>query len=529
MRVVCPAGNATTHFAESPPFGQTKHTLSISTATRPTCSQLSLNSGWARFFSSEWVKIFALAVLFCWYPLQYMHFATVADPDVWWHMRTGEWILQHHAFPRVDPFSATGMGKPWVAYSWLFEVMIHLFTLRWDLLGIVIYNVVMCLGITAALLKLLHGITESFWPSVGLTFVGAMAMARVYAPRPGMFSTLLFIVTLDVLLKSRRTGNTRILWVLPALFAVWANLHVQFVYGLFIAGVFCVAPQLNRIFKSVDAGTQSQISASTLWGVLAASFVATLLNPYRAGVYRVLWEYSRQPQLAKLVSETNPMDFTQWLNWVALALAIAAIVALWKLRRDRGVFAVLLLWALVSALRVERDVWVLVIVACTVLGTALAKREQAKTPPLPRQQAYVAAAVIALIIFLGLQFVAPSNEDLLARLARVFPVGSVAYLHEHHPASPIFNDFNWGGFLIYAVPNLPPSIDGRTNVHGAQEIERSWDTWNMAPGWDQDPNLAKANIILGNPSRALTKALQHDTRYRVAFNDGVSVLFLKTQ
>ena len=74
---------------------------------------------------------------------------------------------------------------------------------------------------------------------------------------------------------------------------------------------------------------------------------------------------------------------------------------------------------------------------------------------------------------------------------------------------------------------MPVSIDGRTNVHGAQEVQRSWDTWNMKSGWDTDPNLANANIILGDPGQVLTKALMHDPRYRVVFNDGVSVLIVR--
>ena len=46
----------------------------------------------------------------------------ITDPDIWWHLRTGQWIVEHGAVPMTDPFSSYGMGKPWIAYSWLFEI-----------------------------------------------------------------------------------------------------------------------------------------------------------------------------------------------------------------------------------------------------------------------------------------------------------------------------------------------------------------------------------------------------------------------
>ncbi|HMB08573.1 MAG TPA: hypothetical protein VKP69_33185, partial [Isosphaeraceae bacterium] len=67
----------------------------------------------------------------------------VTDPDIWWHLRTGQWIVEHGAVPITDPFSSFGLGKPWVAYSWLFEVLVY-GLYRWlGLFGIILYRVVL--------------------------------------------------------------------------------------------------------------------------------------------------------------------------------------------------------------------------------------------------------------------------------------------------------------------------------------------------------------------------------------------------
>ena len=142
-------------------------------------------------------------------------------------------------------------------------------------------------------------------------------------------------------------------------------------------------------------------------------------------------------------------------------------------------------------------------------------------------QTWMSGAAIALVVLLGIEFMAPTSKELLGRVSRVLPMGSAAYIHEHHLPGPMFNDFNWGGFLIYVVPDMPVSMDGRTNVHNAVEIERSWNTWNMGPGWESDPNLARARVIVADPSRALTKELARNPNFSVVFNDGVSVLLVR--
>ena len=39
------------------------------------------------------------------------------------HIRTGEYILQHSAVPRADPFSFTKNGQPWFAWEWLADLL----------------------------------------------------------------------------------------------------------------------------------------------------------------------------------------------------------------------------------------------------------------------------------------------------------------------------------------------------------------------------------------------------------------------
>ncbi|HET9297511.1 MAG TPA: hypothetical protein VFP18_11515, partial [Candidatus Binatia bacterium] len=73
------------------------------------------------------------------------------DPDIWWHLRVGQWIVEHGRVPYVDVFSSYGAGKPWIAYSWLFDVLVFFLHRQFGLLGIVAFNVAMALAIAVAL------------------------------------------------------------------------------------------------------------------------------------------------------------------------------------------------------------------------------------------------------------------------------------------------------------------------------------------------------------------------------------------
>ena len=75
----------------------------------------------------------------------------LVDPDIWWHLRTGQWIVEHAQVPATDPFSAYGMGNHWVAYSWLFEVLVYGLFTKFGLMGILVFTVAMSLLIALAL------------------------------------------------------------------------------------------------------------------------------------------------------------------------------------------------------------------------------------------------------------------------------------------------------------------------------------------------------------------------------------------
>ncbi len=491
--------------------------MSAGTTSLPTSSPSLLR----RVLQSDILRIVGVVALFGWYLVRTDSFFSVEDPDVWWHMRSGEWILQHHRLPVTDPFSITGASKTWIAYSWPFGVIIDVIAKQWDLWGIVAYTIAAWIVLIAALLWLLRTVSPNFWTSLLLCALGSWAFERVVSPRPGMFTILFFIVVLRTLIVARRTGNSKLLWLLPPILWLWANVHLQFVYGLALIGAFALESWLNRLFSisEVHTGPPNRL----LWATLGASTLVTFLNPYFYGVWWVILDFLHQPKQFRQVLEFHAMAFDMDLHFMVLFLTIAAAMSLGLRKRLEPLWILLLLWAAAMSFHAERDIWVVTVVALVIIGKAASERIHATTSVPPR--VWLAAALILLCLVTFRIKTGPSDKDLLAHTATIMPVGAVAFVHDNHLQGPLFNNFDWGGFLIYALPEHKVAIDGRTNVHDQNEIQRSIDTWDGRPTWKDDPLLKDANLVIGAPKFPLCSLLRLDPNFRLVFDDGTSMVF----
>ncbi|HUT88771.1 MAG TPA: hypothetical protein VMY37_04700 [Thermoguttaceae bacterium] len=469
----------------------------------------------------------------------------VDDPDVWWHLRTGEWILTHRAWPTADPFSSYGAGQAWAAYSWLPELMLWGLYQVLGLRGLVLYTA----GLSVAIVAALHGMVRRMGTgtntAVVLTLAAALGLITIQTPRPWLFSILLFVLELDLLLTAGRTGSRRLLWWLVPLFLVWANMHIQFVVGLAVLGAAVIEPVLARF---VPLGMADEQSPKTPFGhmlpVFAACVAATLVNPYGYHLYEVALALVGQSGLWNLIQELGPMRFRSVENWTVLAVTVAAAFALGWRRRVRLLLALLFVMAVYVSFRSQRDVWLVLIAGLTVLayvGPRAAEKEKGdrsnsceapfgpsrQIGPAPffrrRSLNWVVAGTVALLVVGG--SLALSESKLKSQVARALPVQAARFIAEEQPAGPMFNPFDWGGYLIFHLPEVPVSIDGRTMVHGEARILRHAATLRGKGGWRDDPELSRAGFVLLPGDGALASLLEIDDRFRVLYRDPLAVVF----
>ncbi len=447
----------------------------------------------------------------------------LVDPDIWWHLRTAHWIVAHHGVPGADPFSAFGAGKPWIAYSWLWDLFVGLLDRWFGLAGMILYEVAARTALAAALFHLARGRTQNFWRAWFFAAALLYVMLQVVGPRPGMITILFCIVELDLLLAAR-SGDAWRLWLLPPLFAVWANCHIQFVYGLFMLGLLVAEPVLNAALRyRVEPLLPGAFAQRGLLFALCA--LATLVNPYGWRVYATVAEYMGQHKAFHYIEELRSMDFRHPQHYAALLLSLGAAFCLGWRRNLRPVWLVLLAVSAALSFRAVKDVWFVALISlCILAGVDFAQRRP--EPLRVRLKTAAAAAILTLaVLAVGYRRYNVTNDFVEMSVAGKFPVGAARYVAQHRLPGPLYNDFNDGGYLIWALPDYKVAMDGRTNVHGDQRVEESSRVWRALPEWASDPDLKAARTIIALREAPLTSLLKTQPEYRIVYEDTQYLVF----
>ncbi len=461
--------------------------------------------------------------------------ASVVDPDIWWHIRTGDWILANHTVPRYAIFSQHS-ERPWIAYSWLFDVIVSGVQHRFGLPGIPGFLICLQVLLSLTFLLAIRHFARSFWWS---WLIAALAIYAFYVnPLRSLLFTLLFF-TLELLLifeAERKKDDKLLFWTVP-LFFLWANFHIQFIHGLFVLALYVgtrIVAVAARNWLPLDSRATS---TPRLLTILAAAFIASCLGPNWAYPYKEVFGYVVHAAQYQFIQEMLAMNFRRPEHYVELFLVLAACFVLGR-SRGRDLFRPLLL--LVTALvsfRSLRDAWFVSIVAAFVLAEAVGQtRPPATSQPDGQKRAllvtnsiYVSAAVAALVLSFGMAIrQGISSPALMTIIDHVYPIRATEFVRDSRLPGPMYNSFNWGGFLIFNLREHLVSMDPRVNAYGDELTTRSVNTVN-AIGWQNDPDLARANFVLLERSAPLASALESDSRYRVAYKDHLAVVFVRAQ
>jgi hypothetical protein len=455
----------------------------------------------------------------------------VSDNDIWMNLEAGRWILDHGTVPETDPFSSYGRGRPWVAYSWLFEVLVHGLDDWLGLAGIVLYRVVLSFAILTSLHRLVAKREPRFVVATGLVGLAFLALVPLLNERTWLFTILFSTLTLDVILDLREGKGNRAAWLLPPLYALWANLHIQFVYGLFLLAVACVAPLIDGLLGRARVGGHAGVAGTRDWWRLVlltgACLAATLLNAYHARLYAVVLGYAARSETYNLVVELLASGFRMPWEWAMPTLVGAAAFALGR-RGEHSAFDVLMLSvASFFALRARRDVWFAVLAALAVLSTArLPGGVAVDRFTLTRTRACLVAGGVIVVLATAGWWLDLSAKHLDEEVAANYPARAAAVVEERGYPGPLFNEYGWGSYLIWRLRKLPVSIDGRADLHGPERIRRNVETVSGLHGWYSDPDLRAANTVIISAKAALASLLRLDQRYELAHEDPVAAVFV---
>jgi hypothetical protein len=438
---------------------------------------------------------------------------TFADTDLWGHVRFGQDTLHSRSIPLVDPYSFTA-DRPWINHEWLAELAMGTAFDLGGAGGLIALKLALLLS---ALVIASWSIDQRTGPGGAgaaiLVFAGLTGIVPLLSTlRPQGFSILVFVVFMAILASARQ----QFVWVLPLMFALWANLHGGWVMGL---GVFGVWIAVHVVFPHATSPRRS-----TVLVVGGASVLATLATPYGIGLWRFMWDtlgFDRSDIVEWLPLTQLPELLVPWV----LTAVLAGTVIILRQPAWAPVAACALLAA--ASFRVGRLVPFFSLAVSLLLLPALSGSRL--TFASPEWMRLTAPLIAAALVYSGA--IVQGKARVMSCLAPL-PVLEIdpeatAFLRANRLSGRLLVWFNWGEYVIWHFsPALQVSIDGRretvyskktlsgveTIFAGGAEAKTLFDRW--------------APDVVWLPSRALLSQSLSEWGWRRAFTSDVSTIWV---
>jgi len=449
------------------------------------------------------------------------------DPDMWWHLKTGEVIWTTHTIPTTDLFSYTTHHHAWTPHEWLAQVLIY-GAYRWDgytglMLWLCFFSVLLLIA-GYVLCALYSGNSKT-------ALIGALTVwlfsTTGLAIRPQMIGYLFLLVEL-LLIHLGRTRSPRWFFWLPPLFAIWVNCHGSFFLGLILLGVFLLCSFFDFQAGSLVSSRWEPRRRRTLTLALALSTGALFLNP--AGLRQILYPLNTllyQPLNLSSIEEWKPLQLSDARGLVLLGI-LACLFLVFVMRRPKIFLHELLMLAMGAALAIghRRMLFVFGILAAPLVSRLISTSWDAYDPE--RDSPAINAIIICLAVLI-VSRAFPSRSYLATQIAEHNPVKAVEFIRSHHLRGPMLNAYYFGGYLIWALPEQPVFIDGRADLYEWAGVLGSFAKWATL---QSDPNGLLNEYGVGfcllERDSPMTQVMQLMPGWKLAYSDQASVIFVRS-
>lgn len=454
------------------------------------------------------------------------------DPDFWWHLRTGELIVDTGSIPKTDPFSFTAAGSDWIAHEWLSDLLIYAVEDSVGYWGNVILFTAVALAALAVMHRLLVRIGVSPRVILPLLILGGITSIPYWTVRPQAFSwlfTAMFVYTLWLRRLDGKTG----LWHLPLLMVFWANLHAGYVIGLVLMGLWLLVLLGERLLWHRGQDLRPPVLATV------ACLAVTAVNPNGLALVTYPFTYLVPGNASQsFVGEWQSPDFHLPFHW-PLLLGIVALVVVGVRGQGRDLFRLALAVVFtVMALQASRHQPLAALIFIPVLGDAVRERwawaraGEAATPPvrgLPvLNWSILAVAVVALTLFLGRSSQLQLNSSPQTTGIFDYPVDGADFIRDNYPEARIFNLYGWGGYLINELyPEQHVFIDGRADMYGDALMEEYTRVERLEPGWRDVLTKYDVDLVIIEADSPLAAVLLEAADWRLAFSGPIESVFVR--
>ena len=383
------------------------------------------------------------------------------DPDMWWHIKTGQTIVATHHWPTVDPYSFTVHGQPWIAFEWLGDALIGAVARVGGVRGLDALLIV--LGSAVMIALYVFATVRSGNSKAG--FLAASVLIALATPsftmRSQMLGYLFLILTLTAL-ELFRQGKQWAIWFLPPLLLVWVNTHGSFIIGLGVIFVYLVCGLKGFRLGAIEAKQWTAKERIRLECVFGLCLAVLPITPYGTRLAAFPFQVaSGIPVSVGHILEWLPMPFNLVGGKIFLALVLGFFIVqmIFNLKWRLEELALFVGGVVMACLHV-RFILLFVPFCAPLLAVVFARW----LPSYDRKKdKYVLNAVLMASVIELMWHYLPSKAFLDKKVADNFPVKAVEYLQQHTVPGPMFDDYGFGGYLVWSGQKV--FIDGRSELY----------------------------------------------------------------
>lgn len=444
---------------------------------------------------------------------------TLADADLWGHLRFGLDFLETKVITEVDPYSYLSAGQRWINHEWLAEIM---FALAWTAAqetGLILLKTLV--GVLALGLIYFYFIKSQI-PPIRAGILVILAWVAIFPTiatvRPHMF-TLLFSGILFVIISTAESGKYSWLWTAPPIFILWVNFHGGFLAGLGFLGIWTV------VHTTLHSNNWLRILPPVI-----LSFIAVIINPYGLDLITFLLRTATvsRPE----IGEWQPIAIISILGGVYMLLLVITVLGLVFSRKKKRIPTLVLLGvsALLPLIAIRH--LSLFSLAVLVFGGEYIVDAWPKITPLDSEQSKRSTMLALVSVFSALILLIWSTSNFIQILipnhpVPIFPDRAVSLLEESQVTGNLAVEFNWGEYVIWHLsPKILVSVDGRRETVYPDDIYQE----NMAflYGYDQWDSLIdnyETGMVLVSLSYPVYNLMKLKPGWELIYEDSSSALF----
>jgi len=453
--------------------------------------------------------------------------------DIWWHLRTGDLLLRG-IFPTQDIFSFTAFGKSWILHEWGSEVLFALAYKGMGISGLIILKSFVFALMFGLVFNMMLRRNINILVCFMFTLIMMIGNVNGWTIRPHMFTSLFLVILFYIYIEFKHHKKQKALRFLPLIFLLWINLHGGFIIGFIFLGI-CIIAELINIFIQYDKDKSlSFYECKKLIIYTIISFAACFINPntYEGVLYPLIYLGNQMDShlIAEWQSPTIRVDVQFFimvffiigglifnkkkLLLYEISLMFVFIFFAFSARRHISIFTLV-------AIPIVVPLWQNIIFAgynqifdivTGRLKSLLQKiseyfNSRSSTFSLKEKQLKYHTIPI-LVVFFFILLCGVKGEKLNIGLDRSrYPIEIIDYIKSNNIKGNIFNQYRWGGFLIWSLPDRKVFIDGRMDVYKKEISDQYFTVIDLKEGWEDVLKKHSIEYVVAKKDKIISRFL----------------------